>query len=74
MRPLDEVLAVEGIEELASSGGGTRGSTKRKGSATKPAAVKRSRKNELESAKHEIEVMGLSKYCSVLQFARENME
>ena len=58
----------------AGVGGRARGSSKRKRSATKPAAAKRSRKYELEGTKHEIEEMGLNAYCSVLQFAGEDFE
>jgi hypothetical protein len=57
----------------AGRGGEARGSTKRKRATSKPAAGKRPRKSELEGARQEIEAMGLGDYCSVLQFAGDEL-
>lgn len=50
------------IRKDAGVGGRARGSTMRKRAANKPPAAKKSPKNELEHARHEIEAMGLSGY------------
>jgi hypothetical protein len=52
--------------KCADAGGARRGA-KRKGSVVKPAAARRSRRNELEDARREIETSGLGEYCSILQ-------
>ena len=53
--------------KVATRYGGAKQGRPRKNLAPKPAEPKRSRKSELEVAEHEISIMGLQEFCSVLQ-------